>query len=92
MNMEHLMGNLFLTTTVCSLGTYGESDDDKYVIDSDDDDFPEKCPICRRGFTNPVVTRCKHYFCEKCAVGRCPAALVSRIKWSMVLLTRNQVV
>ena len=45
-----------------------ESDDDKYVIHSDDDDLPVKCPICRQVFTNPVVTRCKHYFCEKCAL------------------------
>jgi len=45
-----------------------ESDDDKYVIDSDDDDLPVKCPICRQVFVNPVVTRCKHYFCEKCAL------------------------
>ena len=45
-----------------------ESDDDKYVIHSDDDEFPTKCPLCRKPFTNPVVTRCKHYFCEKCAL------------------------
>ena len=61
------------------------SDDEKYVIDSDDDDeFPKKCPYCRKVFVNPVVTRlvnltlhynsilhlfrCKHYFCEKCAL------------------------
>ena len=46
-----------------------ESDDDKYVIHSDDDDdLPVKCPICRQVFTNPVVTKCKCYFCEKCAL------------------------
>jgi len=46
-----------------------ESDDDKYVINSDDDDdLPVKCPMCRQVFTNPVVTRCKCYFCEKCAL------------------------
>ena len=34
------------------------SDDEKYVIDSDDDDeFPKKCPYCRKVFVNPVVTR-----------------------------------
>jgi len=46
----------------------GESDDDKYVISSDDDDLPVKCPLCRQQFRVPVVTRCKHYFCEKCAL------------------------
>ena len=46
-----------------------ESDDDKYVINSDDDDdLPVKCPMCRQVFNNPVVTRCKCYFCEKCAL------------------------
>ncbi|RNA34613.1 RING finger protein 113A-like [Brachionus plicatilis] len=54
-----------------------ESDDDsdpnKYVIagvhsDDGDDDLPFKCLICRESFVNPVVTKCKHYFCEKCFV------------------------
>ena len=46
----------------------GDSDDEKYVINSDDDDLPVKCPLCRQVFKTPVVTRCKHYFCEKCAL------------------------
>ena len=54
------------------LGTYGADDDDedKYKISSsdDDDDLPFKCFICKNSFTNPVVTKCKHYFCEKCAI------------------------
>lgn len=49
-------------------GTYHESDDEKYVISSDDDDLPHKCAICREQFKSPIVTRCKHYFCEKCAL------------------------
>jgi len=44
-----------------------EEDDDKYKID-DDDDLPFKCFICRESFKNPVVTKCKHYFCESCAI------------------------
>lgn len=59
----------------------GDSDDnnddpDKYVIkgvhssDEDDDDLPFKCLICRESFTNPIVTKCKHYFCEKCFLAR----------------------
>lgn len=51
-----------------------DNDDDpnKYVIkgvnssDDDDDDLPFKCLICRDQFVNPIVTKCKHYFCEKC--------------------------
>jgi len=53
-------------------GEYGhESDDDKkYEIDSDKEDLPFKCYICRKSFVNPVVTKCKHYFCEQCALNR----------------------
>ena len=50
-------------------GTYGEATDVRQyaITDSEDeeDDLPFACFICRDGFTNPVVTRCKHYFCEK---------------------------
>ena len=52
-------------------GTYGadDDDDDKYKIsDSDDDDLPFKCFICKDSFASPIVTKCKHYFCEKCAL------------------------
>ncbi len=36
-----------------------------------DDDLPFACYICRRPWEDcqdPVVTRCKHYFCEQCAL------------------------
>ncbi|XP_037902476.1 E3 ubiquitin-protein ligase RNF113A [Hermetia illucens] len=48
----------------------GESDDDdtKYEIHSDEETLPFKCFICRDSFTNPIVTKCKHYFCEQCAL------------------------
>ncbi|XP_041459851.1 E3 ubiquitin-protein ligase RNF113A-like [Lytechinus variegatus] len=46
-----------------------QQDPSMYEIDSDeDDDLPFKCFICRQSFTSPVVTKCKHYFCEKCAL------------------------
>jgi len=49
-----------------------DSDDDdpsKYEIKENDDDFlPFKCLICRGSYVNPVMTKCKHYFCEKCAL------------------------
>lgn len=31
-----------------------------------DDGLPFACHICRKHFTDPVVTACNHYFCEKC--------------------------
>ncbi|XP_032669328.1 E3 ubiquitin-protein ligase RNF113A [Odontomachus brunneus] len=46
----------------------GDEDEKKYEIDSDEDNLPFKCFICRESFTDPVVTKCKHYFCEKCAL------------------------
>ncbi|XP_047325804.1 zinc finger CCCH domain-containing protein 1 [Impatiens glandulifera] len=37
--------------------------------DEDDEDaLPFACFICRQPFVDPVVTRCKHYFCEHCAL------------------------
>ncbi len=33
-----------------------------------DDGLPWACFICRQPFKDPVVTNCKHYFCEKCAL------------------------
>lgn len=35
-----------------------------------DEDVPFACLICRKPFTNPVVTRCGHYFCSECAIKR----------------------
>ncbi|MCP9258962.1 hypothetical protein DINM_001948 [Dirofilaria immitis] len=56
-----------------SAGRMKEDDEDKYRISSGDEEeeqseLPFKCFICRQSFVNPVVTKCKHYFCEKCAL------------------------
>jgi RING finger protein 113A len=41
------------------------------IEDADsDEDVPFACLICRKPFTNPVVTRCGHYFCSACAIKR----------------------
>uniref|UniRef100_T1ISQ7 RING finger protein 113A n=1 Tax=Strigamia maritima TaxID=126957 RepID=T1ISQ7_STRMM len=49
--------------------TYGQEDASRYEVNSDDDeDLPFKCFICRKSFVDPVITKCKHYFCEKCAL------------------------
>lgn len=45
-----------------------DSDSENYEIDSDEDRLPFKCFICRGSFVKPIVTKCKHYFCEKCAL------------------------
>ena len=46
-------------------------DPSQYEISSDEEDLPFKCIICRESFDKPVVTKCKHYFCEKCALAHC---------------------
>ncbi|KAH9415010.1 hypothetical protein DERP_014303 [Dermatophagoides pteronyssinus] len=57
----------------CQKHKHGNEDDDndddpdKYKID-DDDDLPFACFICRNRFVNPVATKCKHYFCQQCAL------------------------
>jgi RING finger protein 113A len=32
--------------------------------------IPFKCIICKEDYKRPVLTRCGHYFCEKCAMTR----------------------
>jgi RING finger protein 113A len=39
--------------------------------DSDSDaDIPFACLVCRKPYTDPVVTRCGHYLCSACAIKR----------------------
>ena len=33
-------------------------------------DLPFACYLCRKPFVDPVVTKCGHYFCQKCALDR----------------------
>ncbi|XP_023440880.2 2-amino-3-carboxymuconate-6-semialdehyde decarboxylase isoform X1 [Dasypus novemcinctus] len=49
-------------------GRYGVSEDENYEVQSDDEEVPFKCFICCRTCQNPVVTKCRHYFCESCAL------------------------
>uniref|UniRef100_A0A7C9D281 RING-type E3 ubiquitin transferase n=2 Tax=Opuntia streptacantha TaxID=393608 RepID=A0A7C9D281_OPUST len=48
----------------------GDDDDDGdgQSEEEDDDSLPFACFICRQPFVDPVVTKCKHYFCEHCAL------------------------
>lgn len=47
-----------------------DSDEENAEHDEEDDDdsLPFACFICREPFVDPVVTKCKHYFCEHCAL------------------------
>jgi len=44
----------------------GVEDEEESMLD----DIPFACIICREPYKNPVVTKCKHYFCEACALQR----------------------
>ncbi|EXB92396.1 Zinc finger CCCH domain-containing protein 1 [Morus notabilis] len=49
----------------------GGADQNDDVDDDDDDDedsLPFACFLCRQPFVDPIVTKCRHYFCEHCAL------------------------
>lgn len=57
-------------------GEYKDEDEDKYLIKDDEeaeekDGIPYKCSICKESYNNPIVTKCKHYFCIDCAEKEC---------------------
>ncbi|SNX84746.1 related to Pre-mRNA-splicing factor CWC24 [Melanopsichium pennsylvanicum] len=43
---------------------------DPETDDKEQEEVPFACLICRKPFTDPVVTRCAHYFCSSCAIKR----------------------
>ena len=44
----------------------GDEEDEEKLLEG----IPFACIVCKKAYTNPVVTRCGHYFCEACALGR----------------------
>lgn len=42
--------------------------DETFLIKEDDKNEDEICPICKGDFVSPVLTICKHKFCDKCAL------------------------
>lgn len=57
-------------------GKQGQGKDDAVAnADLDDEEkmlkeIPFKCIVCKGDYKMPVVTKCGHYFCEKCAMQR----------------------
>lgn len=41
-------------------------EDDEKLLES----IPFACIICKKAYSNPVITKCSHYFCEACALTR----------------------
>ncbi|KAG8058755.1 hypothetical protein GUJ93_ZPchr0002g26196 [Zizania palustris] len=52
-------------------GSDGEAGQEEEDDDEDEEALPFACYICRQPFVDPVVTKCKHYFCEHCALKVC---------------------
>ncbi|KAL8692815.1 MAG: hypothetical protein Q9218_002230 [Villophora microphyllina] len=53
------------TTNVAKGGVDEDEDEDKML-----EGIPFACIICKKPYTNPIVTKCSHYFCEACALQR----------------------
>ncbi|OIT33763.1 zinc finger ccch domain-containing protein 1 [Nicotiana attenuata] len=52
-----------------AMGMLDEDGENAEKSDEDDDNsLPFACFICRQPFVDPVVTKCKHYFCVHCAL------------------------
>ncbi|XP_021753476.1 zinc finger CCCH domain-containing protein 1-like [Chenopodium quinoa] len=52
-----------------AMGCHDSDEDDvDHDAEDDDDSLPFACFICREPFVDPVMTKCKHYFCEHCAL------------------------
>lgn len=58
-----------------SKGLYKDEDDEKYLIKADEDDEDDRslthCAICNQPYEEPIITKCKHYFCINCAEKDC---------------------
>ncbi|MCJ1228044.1 RNA-splicing factor [Toensbergia leucococca] len=51
-------------------GEAGSDDDDDDDEDAILEGIPFACIICKKPYTNPIITKCGHYFCEACALQR----------------------
>lgn len=53
-------------------GEIGEKTTDPFDSNDDtiDDGIPYACFLCRKSFTNPIITSCGHYFDEGCLLAR----------------------
>lgn len=48
-----------------------DAEDGAAPVESEEEEMlPFACLICKKEFDEPVVTKCGHYFCMKCAVNR----------------------
>ncbi|UZJ54212.1 hypothetical protein CBS101457_003532 [Exobasidium rhododendri] len=43
---------------------------DESEDEEEGEEIPFACLICRKAFTDPIITKCGHYFCSACAIKR----------------------
>lgn len=51
-----------------------EEPDDKYVIKEEEEKKGDNCAVCGGNFKDPIVTKCKHFFCMDCAEKECSSS------------------
>lgn len=61
---KKIEGTVFSSASAKRAGANNEDEDDI------PEDIPFACIICKETYKSPIVTRCGHYFCEKCALDR----------------------
>ncbi|KAL8995247.1 MAG: hypothetical protein Q9188_006860, partial [Gyalolechia gomerana] len=54
------------TTSQRQGGGNEEEEDEDTLLEG----IPFACIICKEGYKDPIVTKCGHYFCERCALQR----------------------
>lgn len=45
-----------------------EKQEEEEEVKKEEEEISFKCFICRNDFQDPIITKCNHYFCEKCAI------------------------
>ncbi|KAJ5664981.1 Pre-mRNA-splicing factor cwc24 [Penicillium maclennaniae] len=65
-NGKKLTGRVVSQRKGAGMADEEEDDDDDELLES----IPFACIICKKPYTNPILTKCGHYFCESCALNR----------------------
>jgi RING finger protein 113A len=63
-------GKKVVGKTVASANRSGPAGEEDEEDDAFLESIPFACIICKKPYTNPIVTKCGHYFCESCALQR----------------------
>ena len=62
---KKLTGRTVASANRTAKGQELDEDDEKLL-----ETIPFACIICKKAYSNPIITKCNHYFCESCALKR----------------------